>query len=617
MEVEKASNTLPPLPVAVSKLLEPIPIPVLPPNLSAPQQTPSPRRGRPPRKKDADPSRPKNSVGRKGKSNMSISSSSPPEEPVEVNKPLTSPSIKLRIFKDKATSKFVSISDTYALPLPLVQEIENNVLEAPVVAKKRGRPKSKKRIEVEAEAESKSTKVIIKLKKPKHKESQLTTDRVTRNSRRQRNSDSGGEPLMPVLSVAAAEESGAYNYNRRASRESPSSDLFSASPPNITSRELPLPVKALELVERLQEDDLEFREMSAVLSSMEGAGAEVESGLELDKSLSPANENPPEPFPTTNYYSRSPDPAPAAVALPPTSEPCHQDPPRDFRSILEDEWDESYDEESPKKSGLSPSKVTRFDMPEFVRPKADTEISDHQNQHAEVQVGQEASISIGPASKPFNAPYAVRNLLSEFTEKHEHGTDGESDEQGKAELVKGHELEPPPYPQQYEYPEKLLAKSDQSSGSGSGPVTSRKVSIFKSRNTTTTAAVGSTVSPKKRLALYKHKFAGQDTVDRSAEAVLGLHSPNNLFDEDEDGDGDGPIQLRRVLRTAEKDRFGNEIPADGTKVTCTQGTKKLFTVIKNVKPIHELQESGEVHEFDGDIWYILSDLKDSNPLSSR
>jgi len=145
----------------------------------------------------------------------------------------------------------------------------------------------------------------------------------------------------------------------------------------------------------------------------------------------------------------------------------------------------------------------------------------------------------------------------------------------------------------------------------------KKGSIFKSRNNaSSTATSGQTTSPKKRLALYKHKFDGQETAEKPAlPGPDTMQSPNSGFGEEYD-ESEGPIELRRVPRM-DKDRDGNDVLVEGSRVYCKSENKKLFTVIRNVKAIHALQEAGEVHEFDGDIWYILSDLKDSNPISNR
>lgn len=43
---------------------------------------------------------------------------------------------------------------------------------------------------------------------------------------------------------------------------------------------------------------------------------------------------------------------------------------------------------------------------------------------------------------------------------------------------------------------------------------------------------------------------------------------------------------------------------------------QFYTVIKNVKKVHQLQESGEFQEFNDDVEYILDALQQSNPIGN-
>lgn len=43
---------------------------------------------------------------------------------------------------------------------------------------------------------------------------------------------------------------------------------------------------------------------------------------------------------------------------------------------------------------------------------------------------------------------------------------------------------------------------------------------------------------------------------------------------------------------------------------------QFYTVIKNVKKVHQLQESGEFQEFNDDVEYILDALQKSNPIGN-
>lgn len=44
---------------------------------------------------------------------------------------------------------------------------------------------------------------------------------------------------------------------------------------------------------------------------------------------------------------------------------------------------------------------------------------------------------------------------------------------------------------------------------------------------------------------------------------------------------------------------------------------QYYTVVRNVKKAHQIQESGEFQEFNDDVEYILDALKDNNPIGTR
>lgn len=44
---------------------------------------------------------------------------------------------------------------------------------------------------------------------------------------------------------------------------------------------------------------------------------------------------------------------------------------------------------------------------------------------------------------------------------------------------------------------------------------------------------------------------------------------------------------------------------------------QYYTVVKNVKKTHQLQESGEFQEFNDDVEYFLDALRSSYPVSTR
>lgn len=44
---------------------------------------------------------------------------------------------------------------------------------------------------------------------------------------------------------------------------------------------------------------------------------------------------------------------------------------------------------------------------------------------------------------------------------------------------------------------------------------------------------------------------------------------------------------------------------------------QFYTVVRNVKKAHQMQEIGEFQEFNDDVEYILDALQDNNPISTR
>ncbi|XP_008471517.1 protein wings apart-like [Diaphorina citri] len=134
----------------------------------------------------------------------------------------------------------------------------------------------------------------------------------------------------------------------------------------------------------------------------------------------------------------------------------------------------------------------------------------------------------------------------------------------------------------------------------------RKGSIFKSR-----AASGGN---KKRLALYKHKWIDDkdNPSNKDKEAGKGAtEGTGETVDEAVLSD------LKRVTRQTSADKFSEEEFDDVTGVTCPKKAKKFYTVVKNVKKVHQLQESGEFQEFNDDVEYILDALQERNPIGTR
>ncbi|XP_063974806.1 protein wings apart-like [Diachasmimorpha longicaudata] len=147
------------------------------------------------------------------------------------------------------------------------------------------------------------------------------------------------------------------------------------------------------------------------------------------------------------------------------------------------------------------------------------------------------------------------------------------------------------------------------------PVT-KKGSIFKSRSTGAT-------NGNKRRALYKHKWCDNDKESITPEAVTAPAAPNAAsgsgasgqvtFDEElEEAD-----KLTRVVTYPETDMDFNEDAEAITSIRCGKRVKGFYTVVKNVKKAHQIQESGEFQEFNDDVEYILDTLRENNPNATR
>lgn len=112
--------------------------------------------------------------------------------------------------------------------------------------------------------------------------------------------------------------------------------------------------------------------------------------------------------------------------------------------------------------------------------------------------------------------------------------------------------------------------------------------------------------------MYKHKWD-----DNSKEKISPSDSPekiNKQYDAEEFDDGETSAGYTRVTRqrlTPDEDE--EEI----TSVKCNTKAKKFYTVVRNVKKAHQIQEIGEFQEMDDDIEYILDALQPHNKMSTR
>lgn len=141
-------------------------------------------------------------------------------------------------------------------------------------------------------------------------------------------------------------------------------------------------------------------------------------------------------------------------------------------------------------------------------------------------------------------------------------------------------------------------------------VLKKKGSIFKSR-----ALVPDSDGGSKKRHVYKHKW-DDDTKDKtiSVENPLNLKSTNDsYYEEDFDNEGESS-QLKRVIQNK---IVPDDEEDDIASVKCAKKVKRFYTVVRNVKKAHQIQEIGEFQEMDDDVEYILDALQPHNPLSTR
>ncbi|XP_072760557.1 uncharacterized protein Wapl isoform X2 [Anoplolepis gracilipes] len=144
----------------------------------------------------------------------------------------------------------------------------------------------------------------------------------------------------------------------------------------------------------------------------------------------------------------------------------------------------------------------------------------------------------------------------------------------------------------------------------------KKGSIFKSRSTGATDG-------NKRRALYKHKWCDSDKESTAADTpTTGNNTPTTASGSSSAGpvayeEEFEPSQLTRVVTYPAADAdFEDEADAI-TSIRCGKKVKGFYTVVKNVKKAHQIQESGEFQEFNDDVEYILDTLRENNPNATR
>lgn len=141
-------------------------------------------------------------------------------------------------------------------------------------------------------------------------------------------------------------------------------------------------------------------------------------------------------------------------------------------------------------------------------------------------------------------------------------------------------------------------------------ISKKKGSIFKSRPLT-----GSAEAADKKRHVYKHKWDDDDDEgkDKATMAEADTEQQPASFEGE-------PSGLSRVTRMRSSggasSAFDDEFEFD-TKFKCDRDAKPYYTVVRNVKKAHQIQEIGEFQEMDDDVEYILSALQPDNPSATR
>ncbi|OXU31202.1 hypothetical protein TSAR_007776, partial [Trichomalopsis sarcophagae] len=150
------------------------------------------------------------------------------------------------------------------------------------------------------------------------------------------------------------------------------------------------------------------------------------------------------------------------------------------------------------------------------------------------------------------------------------------------------------------------------------PIASKKGSIFKTRST-------GTINENKRRALYKHKWCESDkelksnntntnSTDSPGTSCAKLDDSNLIaFDEEFQNTSLTRIVIYPESEANLQDNSENIV----TSIRCDKKVKGFYTVVKNVKKAHQIQESGEFQEFNDDVEYILDTLRENNPNGTR
>uniref|UniRef100_A0A182JGR7 WAPL domain-containing protein n=1 Tax=Anopheles atroparvus TaxID=41427 RepID=A0A182JGR7_ANOAO len=107
--------------------------------------------------------------------------------------------------------------------------------------------------------------------------------------------------------------------------------------------------------------------------------------------------------------------------------------------------------------------------------------------------------------------------------------------------------------------------------------------------------------------------AGGSTGSASAFGALDVFgsSHHHGYHHEYDADSSGYSDDRPDAAAGGGDESG------AAKTRCERSAKPYYTIVRNVKNSHQMQEIGEFQEMDDDVEYILSALQPDNPVSTR
>lgn len=245
------------------------------------------------------------------------------------------------------------------------------------------------------------------------------------------------------------------------------------------------------------------------------------------------------------------------------------------------------------------------------------------------------SINDGPATKKFNNSSSISDNvnLEDTVQNNNNNNKNISTENGENGGCGG-ESSSSPSPLHHLITTNSSTVTDEEKPSVKLVISKKKGSIFKSRALISDQG-GDNNSSKKR-AIYKHTWDDDITAKDKEKSSTGntpsaaSDSGDTLFEDDFSNDTTAAkfssrITRQNLLNTSGNNGNGNSGGISDkyddnniiTKVKCDRKAKDYYTVVRNVKTAHQIQEIGEYQEMKDDVDYILDALQPHNPLSTR